>query len=130
MILSLHGLPRRPSSASPLLPHVLARATAEIKITREPTCSIIMDNRKDDLNSFGQGSHCFPKALPDDCVEYTLWIIDTTLQDSEIRQRLRVVQNAAKALTKRLLSDFIWQREGFSLDLVHQDGKVMYPFAC
>lgn len=116
--------------AALLPPRVVASTTAELKSTRESACSrIIMDSIKDDLKSLGQGFHDFSRALPDDCVEYTLWIIDTTVQDSEIRQRLRVVQNAAKAMSKRLLSDFIWQRESFSLDLVHQDGKVMYPFA-
>ena len=84
-----------------------------------------MDCTKSDLKWYGHGSGGFPKALPEDCVEYTLCIIDTTLQDSEIRARLRVVQSEAKNLTKTLLKEFIWQRESFGLDLVHQDGKVI-----
>lgn len=89
-----------------------------------------MDSTKNDLKWFGQGFDGFPKALPEGCVEYTLCIIDTTLQDSVIRARLRVVQSAAKALTKTILRDFIWQRESFGLDLVRQDGKVIYCIAC
>lgn len=85
---------------------------------------------EDNLKWFGQGFDGFSKTLPGDCVEYTLCIVDAALQHSDIRARLRVVQSAAKALTKRLLEDFIWQRESFGLDLVHQDGKVTYHTAC
>ena len=58
------------------------------------------------------------KTLPDDTVEYILCIIDQKLTDAALRSRLRDVQNAATTLTKKLLKDYIWQREAFKLDLV------------
>lgn len=117
--------PFGPSHPSPASPPSLERLVPKLKCTRDSACSI-MDGIKDDLKWFGQGFDGFPKSLPEDCVEYTLSIIDATLDDSDLRTRLRVVQSAAKALAKRLLRDFIWQRESFGLDLVHQDGKVIY----
>ena len=64
----------------------------------------------------------FSKALPDDCVEYTISIIDSTLEGIEIRQRLRVVQSSATALTKKLLKGYIWQRDSFNLNLTQHNG--------
>ena len=65
----------------------------------------------------------FPRRLPDDCVEYTISIIDATLEDLQIRQKLRAVQSSATAFTKKLLKGFIWQRDGFNLDLIHENGQ-------
>lgn len=83
-----------------------------------------MEEPKDELNWFGEGFDGFPKRLPEDCVEYTLHIIDSKLQDAAIRTRLREVQRAATELTKKLLKEYIWQRESFGLVLERQNGKV------
>ena len=72
--------------------------------------------------------HPIPKAaLPDDCIEYTLLIISTPLDssnDSETRLRLRDVQKYAASLQKEWLKDYIWQRQGFALELAKDDGEV------
>ena len=72
--------------------------------------------------------HPIPKAaLPDDCIEYTLLIISTSLDssnDSETRFRLRDVQKYAASLQKEWLKDYIWQRQGFALELAKEDGEV------
>jgi len=86
-----------------------------------------MDGPKDDLKWFGEGFDGFPKRLPEDCVEYTLYIIDSKLQDADVRARLRDVQTAATNLTKKLLKNYIWQRDGFGFELVREDGKVGLP---
>ena len=78
---------------------------------------------EDDFKWFGEGFDGFPKRLPEDCVEYSIYILDTTLP---LRQRLQTVHAASRALTRKLLQDFIWQRESFGLELVRQDGKVYY----
>lgn len=83
-----------------------------------------MEGPQDDLKWFGEGFDGFPKRLPDDCIEYTLNIIDWKLEDAAIRSRLREVQKGATELTKKLLKDYIWQREIFRLDLVRENGKV------
>ena len=86
-----------------------------------------MEGPKDDLKWFGEGFDGFPKRLPEDCIEYTLHIIDSKLKDAAIRERLREVQRAATELTKRLLKEYIWQRENFRLELVRENGKVGLP---
>lgn len=78
---------------------------------------------QDDFKWFGEGFSGFPKRLPDDTVEYVIYIIDAGLtSDAQIRERLRAVETAANLLCKKLLKDYIWQRESFTLDLKREDG--------
>lgn len=86
--------------------------------------SLNMDGPKDDFKWFGEGFDGFPKRLPDDCVEYTICIIDSKLSDSEIHDQLRQVQTAGTKLTNELLKDFLWQREGIQFDLTRGGGKI------
>ncbi|MCJ1465198.1 hypothetical protein MMC07_003814 [Pseudocyphellaria aurata] len=81
-----------------------------------------MKERQKDFKWFGEGFDGFPKRLPDDCVEYTVHVIDSALAESTGRTQLRQVQQAANVLTKRLLKDFIWQRQSFKLELVEEKG--------
>lgn len=82
-----------------------------------------MDVPKDDFKWFGEGFDGFPKTLPDDCVEYSIYILDSNLTDLERREQLREIQSAATKLTNVLLKDFIWQRESFKLSLEREDGR-------
>jgi hypothetical protein len=84
-----------------------------------------MEPQQKDFKWFNEGFDGFPKNLPEDCVEYSIYIIDTQLTDSEIRSQLRRVQSSASSLTKRLLKDYIWQRQSFNLDLVHENGDAI-----
>ena len=83
-----------------------------------------MDRPKDDFRWFGEGFDGFPKSLPEDCVEYTLYILDSKLNDFDVREKLREVQCETIKLTKQLLQGFIWQREPFALELVRENGRV------
>lgn len=85
--------------------------------------SSVMEGTKDDLKWFGEGFDGFPKTLPEDCVEYVIYLIDSKLNDLDIQQQLRRVQTAATNLTSQLLKDFIWQRESFQLEAKREDGK-------
>lgn len=82
-----------------------------------------MEARSDDLKWFGEGFDGFPKHLPEDCVEYFIFILDPKLEDFEVRSQLRHVQSSARSLTKQLLKGYIWQRQGFKLELVHENGN-------
>lgn len=82
-----------------------------------------MDATKDEFKWFGEGFDGFPKSLPEDCVEYTLYILDSKLADLERREQLRRIQSAGVKLTNELLKDFIWQRETFKLSLEREDGR-------
>jgi hypothetical protein len=74
-----------------------------------------MEGPKDDLKWFGEGFDGFPKRLPEDCVEYMLFIIDPSLTQRELLSQFEVVRKEALKLTKKLLKDYIWQRDEFSL---------------
>lgn len=88
-----------------------------------------MEERENDFKWFGEGFDGFPKRLPDDCVEYTVHIINSPPADSTVRARLRQVQQAANVLTKGLLKEFIWQRQNFNLALVQEHGWFLYGLA-
>ena len=87
-----------------------------------------MPPTKEDIAWLQSTFHPIPKAaLPDDCIEYTLLIVSTSLDrsnDSEARLRLRDVQKYAASLQKEWLKDYIWQRQGFALELAKDDGEV------
>jgi hypothetical protein len=76
----------------------------------------------DDFKWFGEGFEGFPKRLPDDCVEYIIYIIGSDLSDTQTRERLQSAQRAASELEKTLLKEYIWQRDNFSLELVRGEG--------
>jgi tRNA splicing ligase len=88
-----------------------------------------MDARQKEFKWFGEGFDGFPKHLPEDCVEYFVYIIDSKLKDREIRSQLRQIQTSASNLTKKLLKGYIWQRQSFSLDLIHENGNSMAAFS-
>ena len=83
------------------------------------------EEERDHLKWFGEGFDGFPKRLPDDCVEYCIYIVNEKLNDFEIREKLRYVQHASTALARKLLKNYIWQRDGFDLELVKEAGKVL-----
>lgn len=82
-----------------------------------------MSASRDDFKWFGEGFDGFPKSLPEDCVQYTLYILDSHLTDLVRREKLRQVQGAVIKLTNKLLKDFIWQRECFKLSLEREEGR-------
>ena len=84
-----------------------------------------MEARQNDFKWFGEGFDGFPKHLPEDCVEYLIYYIDSKLRDSDIRSQLRNIQASASDLTKRLLKGYIWQRQSFKLELAHENGNAM-----
>lgn len=83
-----------------------------------------MDGPKDELKWFGEGFDGFPKRLPEDCVEYTLFAIDSKLKSQkEVLSRLEEVRKEAQKLTGTLLKDYIWQRDGFELEVGSGKGR-------
>ena len=87
-----------------------------------------MPPTEEDLAWIRSTFHPVPRPqLPDDCVEYSLYVTSANIDsanDSEIRLRLRDVQKSASELQKKWLRDYIWQRQGFGLELVKEDGEV------
>ena len=81
------------------------------------------DTSRNEFKWFGEGFNGFPKQLPEDCVEYTIYLLDENLADLERRERLRQILRAGTSLTNELLKGFIWQRENFRLSLEREDGR-------
>ena len=72
----------------------------------------------DGLKWFGEGFEGFPKRLPEDCVEYVLYVIDEKLADgAALRSRLNAILKIANNSKKNLLQDYIWQRDDFELKM-------------
>lgn len=78
-------------------------------------------SQDDGLKWFGEGFDGFPKRLPEDCVEYLIYAINAELQSAAAaRRRLSQILKAANELKKKLLKEYIWQREEFELKLFPQ----------
>ena len=82
-----------------------------------------METSRDEFKWFGEGFDGFPKSLPEDCVEYAIYILDSKLTDLEGREQLRQIQSAAIKLSNELLEGFIWQRESFKLSLEREEDR-------
>ncbi|KAH9836884.1 regulatory factor Sgt1 [Teratosphaeria destructans] len=68
----------------------------------------------DGLKWFGQGFDGFPKRLPDDCVEYMIYVVDSKLPShAAVRTRLYQIAKKANDLIKQHANDYIWQRDAF-----------------
>ncbi|KAL6707399.1 hypothetical protein ACN47E_004178 [Coniothyrium glycines] len=79
-----------------------------------------MEGPQDDLKWFGEGFDGFPKKLPDDVVEYIVFIIDPKLSHTQTRERLQAFQRALTSLEKTFLKEYIWQRDALKLELVRE----------
>jgi hypothetical protein len=87
---------------------------------------------QEDLEWFRSTFHPIPRPqLPEDAIEYSLYLISSNptpaLTDAvaETRSRLQEVQKSASELTKNLLKDYIWQREGFGLEMAKENGACL-----
>ncbi|KZM27340.1 uncharacterized protein EKO05_0009441 [Ascochyta rabiei] len=77
----------------------------------------------DGLKWFGDGFDGFPKKLPEDVVEYIIFVIDARLSDIQTRERLQAFQRALQHLKKTFLKEYIWQRDEIKLDLVREEDR-------
>ena len=84
---------------------------------------ITMEGPNYDFKGFEQGFTGFPKHLPDDCVQYCLYIINSKLKSpKDLLGQLEAVKKEALKLTAGLLKEYIWQREIFRLDVENRNG--------
>lgn len=88
-------------------------------------CRVVMeDDIRDEFGGFSGG---FPRQLPEDCVEYTVYLIDARIQSQkEIVTRLEEIRKEALQLAKDLLQDYIWQRESFDLKIETKGLREFY----
>lgn len=87
-----------------------------------------MDSKQDDVAWLQSTFHAVPKpSLPDDCIEYSLYALDKSIEtsdESETKLLLRDVLKTANDLRKQYLKDYLWQRQPFGLELVRENGEV------
>ena len=90
---------------------------------------------EEDLAWFKSTFRPIPKPeLPDDSIEYALYYIPSDPapavvdEVADTRARLVDVQRTAAELSKNLLKDYIWQRDGFRLEISKDDGTRYHWF--
>ena len=84
-----------------------------------------MFSSKEELESLSQGFEGFIKSLPEDTVQYGVYVISSKLSDSQLRSRLSDIERESKTLVKNYLKDYIWQKESFALQLKRKDGLLL-----
>lgn len=75
---------------------------------------------------FGQFQGIPQRTLLDDCVEYTLIIIDQTSDQTAIRAELEKVKQTAEKFVEGVTADYIWQRDSFRLELAESEAVGWY----
>ncbi|TLD17170.1 uncharacterized protein PgNI_00440 [Pyricularia grisea] len=65
-----------------------------------------------------------PASLPENCVEYMIFLIDQQLEPSNVLSNLEAVKKAGIQLVESLTKDYIWQREGFNLEIKSHAGLL------
>ncbi|KAI0012402.1 SGT1-domain-containing protein [Xylariaceae sp. FL0662B] len=81
---------------------------------------------EDRTEFFQNGFTGFPRRLPDNCVEYMLFIIDSQIDEARtLLSRLENVRKAAVQLCDDLAKGYIWQRDSFQLQ-VQRDQDLVY----
>jgi hypothetical protein len=71
---------------------------------------------------FGEGFEGFPKRLPEDTVDYAVYVVDPALDQTQKVTKLKQVLQETTNSTKELLKDYIWQRDEFVLEIKLDDG--------
>ncbi|KAI1165002.1 SGT1-domain-containing protein [Nemania serpens] len=75
-----------------------------------------MDNR--------EGHEPFPRSLPDNCVEYVLFVLDDVLGPRSLLVELENIRKTAMQLCAATTKNYIWQRDCFQLQIKREDGLV------
>jgi len=72
-----------------------------------------------------EGFRGIPKrTLPDDTILYSIYILAGAQSSANLRARLETVKDAAGHLLQEWGKDYLWQREGFALEVSEFEGKL------
>lgn len=75
-------------------------------------------------SNVGEAEAAAVEQLPENTVEYMLFVMDSRQTEARrTRPRLETIRKAANELVQSLTKDYIWQREGFELSFVSQNGE-------
>ncbi|KUI72030.1 hypothetical protein VM1G_07928 [Cytospora mali] len=64
----------------------------------------------------------YERVLPENCVEYMLFVVDADQQSKQFTSSLEAVRKAAVQLANQLTKDYIWQRHAFNLETKTDQG--------
>lgn len=89
----------------------------------------VMDEDKEELRPGDDGFDGFQRQLPENCVDYMLFILGSVPKTDETDARktlfrLEAVRKEAVRLSDDLTRDYIWQREAFSLQTKTDKGSL------
>ncbi|KAM7193772.1 protein ecdysoneless [Naviculisporaceae sp. PSN 640] len=71
-----------------------------------------------------EGFGGFRMTLPENCVEYMLFVIEDGVPESRRLQNLEAVRKAAMKTAGDLTKDYIWQRDSFALETKMEKGQA------
>lgn len=81
-------------------------------------------NVQDSDQIFQDGAEPFPRTVPDNCVEYMLFVLDDTLKPRGLLSELETIRRAAMQLCVNTAGDYIWQRDSFQLQVKREGGLI------
>ncbi|KAI5466511.1 SGT1 protein-domain-containing protein [Mariannaea sp. PMI_226] len=70
------------------------------------------------------GSAGFQRQLPDNCVEYLLFILDSKLDARKHLSQIETIRKSALKLANDSTRDYIWQKDELNLELKNEQGLV------
>ncbi|KAK7752116.1 hypothetical protein SLS62_005859 [Diatrype stigma] len=79
---------------------------------------------EDKTEFFENGFEDFPRKLPENCVEYMVFIIDSQVESRKLLSDLEAIRKAAVQLCERFTKGYIWQRDVFQLQAKNDKGLV------
>lgn len=80
-----------------------------------------MANAEQHYQAFVEPDGWIARKNTEDYVEYFVYVVDETLAESGNQALLKKIQSASRELQQKLLQDYIWHCEGFSLELRHRN---------
>lgn len=69
----------------------------------------------------------FARTLPENCVEYMLFVVEAETEPKKVLSGLEAARKAGLGLCNQLAKDYIWQRDGFGLDIKSDNGTLCDP---
>ncbi|KAI4864497.1 SGT1-domain-containing protein [Hypoxylon rubiginosum] len=87
---------------------------------------------EDKIDLSDNGFTGFPRKLPENCVEYLIFLLDNGLEARSLLSDLENVRKSASRLCDKFAQGYIWQRDSFQLrlerdrDLVYLRGATDY----
>ncbi|CAM1503698.1 Fc.00g012890.m01.CDS01 [Cosmosporella sp. VM-42] len=66
----------------------------------------------------------FERQLPDNCVEYILFVLDPSLDSRKQLSQIETIRKSALRLSSSIAKGYIWQKDEFNLELRNEQGLV------